>query len=978
MRAMSVDLSTLLAIGLAYLTLLFAIAWLTDRNVVPSALASHPLVYTLSLGTFACGWSFFGMTGVASHFGIAHLGFFIGTGAVFLFAPLLMLPLLRICRRMQFTSLPDLLAYRYRSARVGAAATAGMLLAALPLVAVQIRIVSEIAARLSDSSPTDATLSRLGLVFAAGIAVFAMLFGARTISERERHSGLVVTMAFETLVKLCAVLVIGAAALGAMGGADGLEDWLSARPGLLESYHAPLSAGSGHILTLAFLSAATGMPHLFHMALYENPSTRAVMRASWGFPLLLLLLSLPVLPVLWAGMRFGLTGGAEYFGAALGITLASPVVALAAFVAAVSAASSTVIVISLALATMTMNNFVLPFYRLGGGRDIYRGLLAIRVVLIALVIIAAWAFTAAVTRRIPIETLGFAAFIAAAQFFPGTLAIFYWPAASRAGFLAGLLAGFGVWALAVLESVAGAPATLLAGLLSAEGARSLWTGAAVNSLALNTAMLVLVSWIGRQSAEEREAAAVCSLDNLSGRSHRLQAQTPGQFTAGLASALGRAGAEREVARALHDLGYDDSERRPYAMRRLRDRVEANLSRLMGASVAMELVDTHLPYAGTVADGAGEDIHLVESRLEGVQHQLTGFAAELDALRRLYRDTLQELPLGVCGINPSSEIVMWNRAIERTTGIRASAVIGSTLDSLPPPWGPLIAAFVTSGEVRAHQREISAGEQTVWISLYQASNGAPPVGGPEAHFVLVEDVTENQLLQQELFHSERLASIGRLAAGVAHEIGNPVTGIDCLAQNLLAETQEDGVRESVRQILRQTLRIGNILNTLVNFAHSGPARSSAPERLSIAQCVDEAIYLLGLDRGARAVDFRNLCPPEACVHADGQKLLQVFVNLLSNARDASSPGAEVRVESRLEGDSVVTRVIDVGSGIPTEHLGKVFDPFFTTKAPGEGTGLGLALVYAIVRDMQGEVGVESPWPPETRRGTCVTVRLPAAA
>jgi signal transduction histidine kinase len=127
-----------------------------------------------------------------------------------------------------------------------------------------------------------------------------------------------------------------------------------------------------------------------------------------------------------------------------------------------------------------------------------------------------------------------------------------------------------------------------------------------------------------------------------------------------------------------------------------------------------------------------------------------------------------------------------------------------------------------------------------------------------------------------------------------------------------------------------------------------------------------------------VNFRNRCTLGAAVDADGQKLLQVFVNLLSNARDASAPGGDVVIEARREDGFVVARITDQGSGIPAEHLPRIFDPFFTTKAPGQGTGLGLALVYTIVRDMRGEITVQSPTDEASGRGTCVTVRLPCAA
>ncbi|MFZ1294622.1 MAG: ATP-binding protein, partial [Pseudomonadales bacterium] len=234
----------------------------------------------------------------------------------------------------------------------------------------------------------------------------------------------------------------------------------------------------------------------------------------------------------------------------------------------------------------------------------------------------------------------------------------------------------------------------------------------------------------------------------------------------------------------------------------------------------------------------------------------------------------------------------------------------------------------------------------------------------------------QLLQEELVHSERLASIGRLAAGVAHEIGNPLTGIDCLAQNLLAEGDEATTRESAKQILNQTLRISNIVQTLVNFAHAGVNSHGALEPLDVFQCAEEAIYLLGLDRNARLVNFRNLCAREITAVADGQRLLQVLLNLLSNARDAVESGGEIAVENHRELNRTVITVTDNGCGIPRAHLDQVLEPFFTTKAPGEGTGLGLALVYSIVRDMDGSMEIESPLEISTGRGVRVSISLPS--
>lgn len=975
---MATELGTLFVIGIAYLSVLFAIAWLTDRNLIPASLASHPVVYTLALGIFAGSWSFFGMTAIAARYGYGYLGYFIGTGALFLFAPLLLVPLLRLCRRLQFTSLVDLLAYRYRGARVGAIVTLAMLVCALPLVGVQIRIVSQVSELLSNTRHGATVHANLGLVFSAAIAGFAILFGARPISDRERHNGLIVAMAFESLVKLAAFWAVAILSTGAVfGGFDGMQRWLGNNPMLTDSLARAASGGSGHAMTILFLMAATGLPHLLHMALNENPSIRAIRHASWGFPLLMLALSLPVLPVLWSGIRLGLDMPEEFFGAGVALQTGTPGIALAAFIGGVSAASSTIIVVSLALASMCMNNLVLPFYRPGSGTDFYRSLALIRSVLIAVLIFASYYFSVAVASRTSLESLAMAAFVAAAQFFPGTVALLYWSSATRSGFLAGLAVGFSVWLLTVIDPQPGSAWASLAGMLPVAIDGNRWASAAINSVLLNTCVLFLFSLKGPRDPEEREAASACNVSNIAGFTrHAANFRNPAELVAALRPTLGEDGAAREVERAMRDLGLDRDEIRPFAMRRLRDRIESNLSRLVGAAVALEVLNRNLPYDREVANSIADDIYVVDARLDDYRRDLRGLAAELDALRRFYRDTLQQLPVGVCGINAAGEIVLWNQAIENATGIAADNVIGSTLDALPEPWRELLQGFLASGDPQQPPSRIDIGGQSRWISLQkaQAENDGTP-GSVDARFLLLEDVTENQLLQDELFHSERLASIGRLAAGVAHEIGNPVTGIDCLAQNLLAESGDDDARDSARQILRQTQRIASIVGTLVNFSHPGLHSDKTPEWIPLSACVDEAIYLLGLDRGAISVRYTNRIPAQLQVLGDGQKLLQVLVNLLSNARDASPADGRVDISSRVEHGELVVEVGDEGCGIPGDYIDKVFEPFFTTKPAGRGTGLGLALVYSIIMEMGGSVSARSPARDGTDGGTRIIIRLP---
>ena len=165
-----------------------------------------------------------------------------------------------------------------------------------------------------------------------------------------------------------------------------------------------------------------------------------------------------------------------------------------------------------------------------------------------------------------------------------------------------------------------------------------------------------------------------------------------------------------------------------------------------------------------------------------------------------------------------------------------------------------------------------------------------------------------------------------------------------------------------------------MQSLVNFAHQGrDAQASNIEAVDIDHCVQEAIQLLSLDREATQVKFINQCPPGLLAAAEAQRLIQVLINLLANARDASEPGGVITVRAE-GGDAIQLSVCDSGSGIPSHALEKIFEPFFTTKEPGKGTGLGLALVYNIIEELGGEIRIESPVA-DTGRGTCVNITLP---
>jgi len=964
---MSFSLGQLGLIVLGYLFTLFFAAYAVERGWVPRKLVRHPLVYVFSLGVYASAWAFYGSVGLAHEYGYGYLSYYLGISGAFVMSPILLRPLLHITRIYQLSSLADLLAFRYRSRLAGMLVALFTLAVVIPMLTLQITAITDSLQLLNKEWPDTA----LAFGFCVIMIVFAVLFGARHVSPREKHEGLVFALAFESLLKLAVLLVLGGVALfSVFGDTGGLDQWLMDHHDQLSAQQTTLQEGPWRTLLLVFFAAAIVMPHMFHVILTENINSDALKPASWGFPLFLLAMSIAVPPILWAGVYLQVDTPPEYYSLGIGLALQSPALTLMTFVGGLAASSGVMIVITLASAAMVLNHLVLPVHKPSPRHDFYRWLLWMRRSLIAGILLLSYAFYRMIGADLDLSRLGILAFVAALQFLPGVLGLLYWPKSNRKGFLTGLIAGILLWSWGMLLPMAERALDWNLPLPLTAVDESNWHLTALVSFGVNLTLFVLVSLLTKQKASEVSAAQACSIDTVSRPSRRpLLAANSNDVITALSKPLGRYVAEREVYQALHDLELPSYEDRPYALRRLRARLEANISGLMGPTVAHDIVTRYLPFQENAE--LSEDIYQIEQRLEGFHDRLSGLAGELDNLRRYHRQTLERLPMGVCSLADDGEVLMWNQAMTELTQIKPQDVTGSHLNRLPPPWRTLLQDFLLSHAMHEYKKRVEIAGRPRWFSLHKSLIKATG-GQPGGSVILMEDQTETQMLEEELMHNERLASIGRLAAGVAHEIGNPITGIDCIAQNLRYETDNPELLEMANQIQEQTTRVTRIVQSLMNFAHAGN-QTAEHEPVGIAHIVDEAMQLLRLSKRSQDITFVNDCEEELQVLGDDQRLVQVFVNLLSNARDASSQGQQIRVASEADEHQVTIRVTDQGHGIVADKLDRIFEPFFTTKEVGKGTGLGLSLVYNIVEEHYGHIAIESPVAED--RGTCVKVSLP---
>ncbi|MCE9667280.1 ATP-binding protein [Myxococcus stipitatus] len=975
---MTLELGPLLAASIAYLLVLFLVAYAAERDIIPSRVTQHPLVYALALGVYATSWSYFGSVGYAARHGFRYLGIYLGVTLACLLVPVLWRPLLRLTRELQLTSLADLLAFRYPGQSTGTAVTLFMLAGSLPYLALQVRAVVESAKVLSPSaSPT-----LVGTSFCAVLIVFSVLFGARHLTPRERHEGLILAIAFESAVKAVALVAVGLWAVSSVfGGVGGLWAWLEAHPEAVRQLQQPARDASWAPLLVLSCAAAFLTPRSYHVAFTEAPERDALSTATWAFPLLLLVMNLAVPVLLWGGEALGLPWPADFHVLAVPASRGATGLALVAFLGGVSASSAMVIVTTLALAPMCLTHLVLPLGYARGQPHLYGWLLWARRLLIALIILAGYGFYRLLDTRGPgLVDLGLVSFVAVAQFAPGVLGLLFWKRGTRAGLLAGLGAGALTWGVTLVvpmwasHDVVSWTHDVAVHLGFPEDEP--WGFSTFASLTLNALAFVGVSLATRQSESEAEAARACTRETPSLVPGGVEARSPGEFRERLAPLLGEEAATAEVDRALEGLGMSPDERRPLELRRLRDGVERNLSGLLGPVLARLTVEEALRLGPGTRAALAEQLRFVEERLRDAREA----QGPVESVRRYLRRILEDLPLGVCAVGPDGEVVIWNAALERLSGVEEHAARGHPLAALPQPWGPLLSGFASGERADTETRLAFAGaERTLRLHRSRLTPDEEGGGTAQGMALLVEDLTERKAVDARMAHQDRLASLGRVAAGVAHEIGNPLTAIASLTQNLKYELDDaDAVKERTGLILQQTRRIDAIVRMLVGFSHAGTVGGETRPfaRVEVGPLLAESVALARMARGAsksRGVTFEHRGPEGLAVLGDSQRLEQVLVNLLTNAVDASPEGARVELEAEAADGQVHLRVLDRGHGIPVELASRVFEPFFTTKQPGEGTGLGLALVAGIVREHGGTIQVDN----RPGGGTSVTVSLPAA-
>ena len=367
--------------------------------------------------------------------------------------------------------------------------------------------------------------------------------------------------------------------------------------------------------------------------------------------------------------------------------------------------------------------------------------------------------------------------------------------------------------------------------------------------------------------------------------------------------------------------------------------------------------------------------LENGRLYG---QLHAKAAELDRLWAFSENVIESLNDGLAVVDFDDRVLRWNRGLEKLYGLDRATALGKSLDDLFEP------SFVRllrrarqqdpAGAVRYRVPLVSRhadGPQRLLVNAATAPLRTPD-GSSAGTIIILENITERVQLEEQLQISEKMASIGLLAAGVAHEVNTPLTGISSYTQMLLEGAEsEDPKTRLLEKIERQTFRAAKIVNGLLNLAR--PARAETGP-VDVNAVINDVLSLLEHQLKASHIGVRKeLGTPAPIALGLDYKLQQVLLNLVLNARDAMPKGGWLTIQTRPDGDRAVIEIGDTGSGISDEDLSRIYDPFFTTKSLGRGTGLGLSITYGIVQEHGGTIECESV----RDQGTTFRIELPLA-
>jgi len=1016
---MSLSSGLIATVALLYMAVLFAIAFYGDRRRAPLSPRVRAWVYSLSLAVYCTSWTFFGAVGQAADQLWSFLPIYVGPVLLMLFAPWVLQKMIMISKQENITSIADFIAARYGKSQALAVVVALIcVVCVLPYIALQLKGIV-LGVNLLIGAGPDSTGIRAqdtALIVSLILALFTIVFGTRNLDVTEHHRGMVLAIAFESLVKLTAFLAVGIfVTYGLYDGFGDLVDKARVAPQLNEYWKETVHWPAMLLQTGVAMTAIMCLPRQFHVLVVENIEPRDLNLARWVFPIYLVLAALFVVPIALAG-QMHLPAGVmpDSFVISLPLAEAHPALALLAFIGGASAATGMVIVASVALSTMVSNDMLLPWLLRRKGEaeqpfEVFRHwLLTVRRVSIALILLLAYVSYRLLGSTASLATIGQIAFAAIAQLGPAMIGALYWKQANRRGVFAGLAAGSFLWAytlvLPVVAKGLGWPLETFPGLAWLAGRPF---GLSIEPLTLgvllsligNFALFGLVSVFSRTRVSEHWQASRFIGQEISQKlsSRSMLAVQLEDLLMLAARFVGEERARQSFIRFAYrqGKGFTPSQN---ANDEWIAHTERLLAGVLGASSARAVVkaaiegrEMQVEDVVKIADEASEVLQFNRALLQGAIENITQGISVVDQSLRLVAWNhryieLFEYPDGLIYVGrPIADIIRYNaernlcgpgdpdlHVAKRLYWMRQGTPHTSErlfpngrvieLIGNPMPGGGFVMSFTDI----TNYRDAEQGLKDANESLEQR---------------VQERTFELSQLNQALTEAKGTAeaanqSKSRFLAAVSHDLMQPLNAARLFSAALAhQEKLPEEATELVRHLDSSLRSAEDLITDLLDISRLEGGRVSA----------DVAAFPLSNLYDTLGVEFRVLAQEHGIdfhvrgsklrVESDIKLLRRVLQNFLTNAFRYAK--GHVLLGVRREAGHLRLEVWDHGPGIPPDKLQVIFEEFkrldsHQTRAE-KGLGLGLAIADRLCKVLDHRLEVRS-WP---GKGSVFSVSVPLA-
>ncbi len=1026
----------IIVVSLAYIGVLFAIASYGDRLAAKRPAGrratAKPVIYALTLAVYCTSWTFYGSVGLAASSGYDFLPVYLGPILLITLGFPVLRKIIRIAKAENITTIADFIAARFgKSQSVAAVVTIIVVIGILPYIALQLKAVSASfnvltsypAVVVSDTVGVGPWWSDTALVVAALMAVFSIIFGTRNIDATEHHHGMMLAIAFESVVKLVAFLAAGLFVTFVMfGGVGDLLSHASASPQIVERFTSPIDGTKWVTIALLSMAAIICLPRQFHVAVVENADESELKKAAWLFPAYLVAINLFVIPIALAGvLAFGDSGvDADTFVLALPMLAQQETLALFVFIGGLSAATAMVIVATVALSTMVSNDVVMPLLLRYGARGTERRhgvgqiLLAVRRSAMFAILMLAFAYYRVAGEGQALASIGLISFAAVAQFAPSIFGAIFWERASRIGALGGVIVGFAIWAYTLLLPTFSESAWLPAALIT-EGPWAIGalaphalfgldfadplTHGVVWSVGANILVFIVFSLLAQPKAIDRsQAQAFVQVDT--GYSGSRARALKGTLTVGdlQGIAAGYLGSDT-VARAFNDYAathdYDmtatsavDVELLRHTERLLASAIGASSARLVVA-LSLERGDMDMQSAMALLDDASAAIRynreLLQSTMENVRQGIAVYDEELRLIwwNRRFSDYLK-LPEAFARIGVSAEEIIRYAAengeygpgdvetivAELMAQYRSRTPItyerrladGTVLEVLTSatPGGNVVATLTDVTERVQAIAELAESKESLELRVAERTRALTQLN--------------DQLREASLAAEDANLGKTRFLAAASHDLLQPLNAARLFLSSLAERPQPDDNAALIDRIETSLKSVEDLLEELLDISKLD-AGGVVPqiEDFALNELLDElAIQFAALaEEGGVALQF---VPSHHVVRSDGRLLRRILQNFLSNAIRYTPAGGRVLFGCRVAGDDLRLEVWDTGPGIPADMHDAVFREFQRLAGPSgsaQGLGLGLAIVDRVARMLDHKITLRS----QVGKGSVFAVTVP---